>query len=139
MRNAIIERLRSRFHSWSDLGQTLNDKSLDENLDAAKSKSLRDHYWCVIGAREAYTRALESGSRTGFTWTLATIGASDLMDKLDASAKEFERVIGATSDWTEEHDTLLTDLHEHEVMHEGQVIRLMYGLGHELPKSWKWA
>lgn len=139
MRNTILERLRDRFQSWRDLAEGINDDMLDENLNVENSKSLRVHYWCVIGAREAYTKALAAGNREGFEWTLSTISASDLSEKLAASASEFDRVVGATSDWTQERDTLLTELHEHEVMHEGQVIRLMYGLGHELPKSCKWA
>ena len=110
-----------------------------ENLNVENSKSLRVHFWCVVGAREAYIRALEAGSRDGFKWTLSTIDASDLGEKLNASTREFERVIDATGDWTEERDTLLTELHEHEVMHEGQIIRLWYALGHELPQSVKWA
>ena len=59
--------------------------------------------------------------------------------KLKVSALAFDKALEGITDWTPERNALLASLAEHETMHEGQVIRLMYGLGHTLPPSWKWA
>ena len=58
---------------------------------------------------------------------------------LASSGQALIAAIDAVSDWSLEHDELLAAVAEHEVMHEGQIIRHMYGLGRELPASWRWA
>jgi hypothetical protein len=45
----------------------------------------------------------------------------------------------AVGDWTGERDDLLAALYEHEVMHEGQIIRHLYALERRLPGLWRWA
>ena len=65
--------------------------------------------------------------------------AADFAAKLEESGSAVELAFGNVSDWTEERSDLLATLAEHEVMHEGQIIRHMYALERELPSSWVWS
>jgi alkaline phosphatase len=64
---------------------------------------------------------------------------ADFQAKLDDSAAAFNEAIQSVNEWTSQRTTLLVTLAEHEVMHEGQIIRHMYALERELPESWVWA
>lgn len=139
MRDKIIEHLTMRFQSYADLADEVSDEMLQQNLSVPKNKTLRDHFWCVIGARESYTKALEAGEWAGFACSLQKVDKTEVVEQLKASAEAFEKTAANVDDWTEERDELLTSLLEHEVMHEGQMIRHMYALERSLPRSWKWA
>jgi len=139
MREQIVNRLYSRFESYSDLAEELNDDLLTKKIDVPKHKSLAEHLWCVVGARESYARALEQGSWAGFSCSIKEFGAVNFSKKLEESSSAVETAIGLISDWTDERLSLLATLAEHEVMHEGQIIRHMYALEQSLPKSWAWA
>ena len=139
MRNTIIRHLDARFQAWADLASAIDDDLMQEKLPVDKSKSLKEHFWCVIGGRESYTAALKAGAWDGFNCSLQTVDRAEVSQTLATSAATFQETIANIDDWTDERDELLTALFEHEVMHEGQVIRLMYGLGKNLPASWTWA
>lgn len=70
---------------------------------------------------------------------MTTFSQKDFSEKLESSAESFLKTLEGVEDWTAERDKLLVALAEHEVMHEGQVIRHMYGLEMEIPKSVRWA
>lgn len=55
------------------------------------------------------------------------------------SAEAARSTIDAVVEWDDARTELLLTLNEHEVMHEGQIIRHMYGLGYEIPVSVKWS
>ena len=63
----------------------------------------------------------------------------DFTQSLHSSADAARNVISAVSSWTPQRQELLATLAEHEVMHEGQIIRHMYALDRPLPASWVWA
>ena len=139
MRDTIIRNIEQRFGAWQDLAAQIDAALVDQDLPVEKSKPLKNHFWCVVGARESYTKALQAGAWTGFACSLDDFSPDGIAAKLQASADAFTDVVGNIDNWTDQHDDLLAALHEHETMHEGQVIRLMYGLGESLPPSWKWA
>ncbi len=139
MHEQIVIKLLNRFEAYSDLAKTLDDELLKQKVDVPKHKSLAEHLWCVIGARESYARAIEQGSWAGFSCSIQTFGASDFSEKLKESSSGVESAIRAVSDWNEARSNLLATLAEHEVMHEGQIIRHMYAIEQELPASWTWA
>jgi uncharacterized damage-inducible protein DinB len=64
---------------------------------------------------------------------------SDFIEKLQASAESVKDSITQIDDWTQTREQLLLELPDHEVMHEGQIIRHLYGLGDDIPASVKWA
>ena len=139
MREKIIEHITSRFQSYADLAEQVSDEELLDNLSVPRSKDLKNHFWCVVGARESYTRGLASGEWGGFKCSLQKVDKADVIAGLEASAEAFQNTIAKIEDWTEARDELLTSLLEHEVMHEGQIIRHTYALERSLPGSWKWA
>ena len=139
MRARIIENLLNRFAAYSDLAKELDTDLLGKKIGVPKHKSLAENLWCVVGARESYAQAIQQGSWAGFSCSMTAFGAEDFQAKLQTSSAAVEAAIQNTSEWTAERNQLLATLAEHEVLHEGQIIRHMYALEHELPESWVWA
>jgi len=139
MRGRIIENLRARFDAYNDLIAELGDEDLETRINAPKHKSLKEHLWCVVGARESYAKALEAGEWGGFTCSMTSFSASDFKYALKESSDKALSIIDSLPQWSDAQDDLLASLSEHEVMHEGQIIRHIYGVEGTLPSSWKWA
>jgi uncharacterized protein with PhoU and TrkA domain len=139
MKDNLLRNMRARFDAYNDLIADCDENILQEKIDAPKHKSLVEHLWCVIGARESYALALEAGEWQGFSCSLTQFSKDDVAEKLRESSTAVISVIEAIEDWSDARDELLLTLNEHEVMHEGQIIRHMYGLGYEMPDSIKWA
>ena len=95
--------------------------------------------WCVIGARESYAKAIAAGSWSGFACSLSSFSREDFATKLASSADDVVSAIDSVDYWNDERDSLLLSLTEHEVMHEGQIIRHLYGTESQIPESVKWA
>ena len=92
--------------------------------------------WCIVGARESYTRALKVGKWDGFSCSFSMEETDDpakILAKLHSSIQTFNNEISDVQDWTSERHDLLVQLLEHETMHEGQLIRHIYALKQELP------
>ena len=139
MRDTIIKALMERFRAYDDLVKSSSDETIALKLDVPKNKSLMEHLWCVVGARESYAKALTEGSWSGFSCSLSNYSKKDFTEKLTSSAEEVISSITNIEDWTTERDELLLTLSEHEVMHEGQIIRHLHGLEIEIPATVKWA
>lgn len=139
MREKIIENLRARFGAYADLIEQSNDEALGMKFDVPRHKSLLEHLWCVVGARESYAKALRAGQWQGFSCSMTNYSQNDFRTSLKASAKSVSDAIEAIEEWTHDHDEFLAALAEHEVMHEGGIIRHVYGTEGTLPSSWKWA
>ncbi len=139
MRQIVIKNIKDRFAVLSELAESLNDFQYSKSLDLPRYKSAEDHFWCLIGARESYFRAIVAGEWQGFSCSLPDNSKrSDYISALKKTEEEFENVLRGV-EWSEPSESLLASLYEHEVMHEGQLIRLVYGLGLEMPKSSRWA
>lgn len=139
MRTLVTENLKRRFQSYADLIAELDDAAIGERLSAPKHKSLGEHLWCVVGARESYAKALTAGEWSGFHCSMTAFSRDDFARSLESSSRVVLDAIDAVDDWSTARDELLATLGEHEVMHEGQIIRHMYGMGRTLPASWRWA
>ena len=137
MRETVVQNLIKRFNSYAELIGI--DVNLSQKLDAPKQKSLGEHLWCVVGARESYAKALRAGEWDGFSCSMTEFSQSDFIEKLRTSAEDVKGAIKQIDDWTQNRELLLLELSDHEVMHEGQIIRHLYGLGYEIPASVKWA
>jgi hypothetical protein len=137
MRETVVQNLIKRFDSYAELIGI--DVNISEKLDAPKHKSLGEHLWCVVGARESYAKALRAGEWDGFSCSMTEFSQPDFIEKLQTSAEDVKDAIKQIDDWTRNRELLLLELSDHEVMHEGQIIRHLYGLGHEIPASVKWA
>ena len=139
MRKTIIRNIEKRIGAYSDLISAIDSNDLNKKLDIPKNKSVVEHLWCIVRARESYAKALTSGEWQGFACSMKTYDRESFELALASSGQALIAAIDAVSDWSLEHDELLAAVAEHEVMHEGQIIRHMYGLGRELPASWRWA
>ncbi|XOV83316.1 MAG: hypothetical protein ACFHXK_21000 [bacterium] len=139
MRNTLVKNLEARFEAYADLIAETNNDDLQQTLEIEKHKTLAEHLWCIVGARESYARAIAAGQWQGFHCSVTDFTQTGFADKLHDSARGFLRVIRSVEEWTDERETLLATLAEHEVMHEGQIIRHVYGMGGRLPSSWTWA
>jgi uncharacterized damage-inducible protein DinB len=139
LRETMIRNLRTHFDAYAALIAQVRGDELKERLDAPKHKSLGEHLWCVIGSRESYARAITAGKWSGFSCSMQQFSHDDFAAKLASSASTVIETLEQTGDWTPERDELLLQLTEHEVMHEGQIIRHMYGMQRTLPATWRWA
>lgn len=139
MRATIINNIKNRVQSYSDLISEIEPSDLNEKLDVPKSKSLAEHLWCIVGSRESYAKALIAGQWQGFSCSMSKYDHHDFELALTSSGETLIAAIESISEWSSERDQLLAAIAEHEVMHEGQIIRHMYGLRRTLPDSFKWA
>ena len=139
MRDTLIKNLRARFAAYDELASELDNESLQAKLDIEKHKSIAEHLWCIVGSRESHARAIEKGEWDGFSCSMESFTQEDFVQKLLQSAGAVNSALDSVQHWSEEQNQLLANLAEHEVMHEGQIIRHVLGTGNHLPKSWKWA
>ncbi|NOX50858.1 MAG: hypothetical protein GXP16_10050 [Gammaproteobacteria bacterium] len=139
MRQALITALQSRFQSYEDILSATEDVDLVKKIDIPKHKSLAEHLWCIVGARESYAKSITTGKWEGFNCSMANFSHSAFVGSIRSSAVAVIIAIEGVSDWSDEREDLLLALSEHEVMHEGQIIRHLYGLTKEIPDSVKWA
>ena len=139
MKEVVIQRLTSRLEAYSDLLAGMGQVDIEKKLDITKNKNLAEHLWCVIGARESYCQGLRSGSWNGFICSLNEFTVDAFAAKLDQTAALVRSTVADVEDWTQEREELLILLHEHEVMHEGQIIRQIYAMNKSLPDYWYWA
>jgi hypothetical protein len=139
---AILLRFEQAFARWEDLARGLPDEAFGARLPAP-SNSIGAQFWCVVGARESYARALAVGAWQGFACSLTGADIATGADVLAGLTRSAEAFRTATLDlaWTEARLGLLLDLLEHETQHQGQLIRYLYALRLGIPDSWKqrWA
>ncbi len=139
MRDAIIRNLSQRMQCYSELVAEIETTDFGASIDVPKSKTIKEHLWCIVGARESYAKAIEAGEWRGFSCSMSSFDRADFIAALADSAHAVHGVVARVTDWTPSRDDLLALLSEHEVMHEGQIIRHMYALRRTLPQSWRWA
>lgn len=139
MHERLIQRLDARFRAYDELARQLSEELLVRSVDVPKHKTLSDHLWCVIGARESYAKGITAGEWAGFSCSMEGLTTYDFRAKLESSSKAVRDALQPISAWDDARTDLLLSLAEHEVMHEGQIIRHMYALELKLPKSWFWA
>ncbi len=140
MSPVFIERLNNAFALYEEFTKLLDEPLLQSKLATLPSNTIGQQLWCVIGARESYTVAVEKGTWDGFRCSLR---AGDLIDKqqvlqaLRDSAERARKVITAVETWTIEQERLAFQWLEHEIQHHGQLIRYIYGIKIPVPASWK--
>jgi uncharacterized damage-inducible protein DinB len=138
----ILAHIRRLFQAHEDLAEALPEAAFGQKL-STRSNTIGGQFWCVVGARESYTRALERGGWAGFSCSLsaeASRNKGEVIQALKRTTAAFDGIVQNLS-WTDAREHLLVDLLEHETQHQGQLIRYVYGLGHTFPKSWakRWA
>ncbi len=139
MRDTVIENLRKRIGFYADLAERIDDETINAALDVPRHRTLGLHLWCIVGARESFAKAIDAGEMSGWSSSVKNFNRAEFRSKLAASGTTLLDAIHAVREWTPERDRLLAEVAEHEVMHEGQIVRLMFALEKELPESCGWA
>ena len=135
MNQLLKSRLLRSFQLTHDLVAHLEETSLNLDLPNLPSNRISGQLWCVVGARESYTKAIEAGGWQGFSCSLKTSKVKQsVLEALEATHKRLNEVdvVGLGEAQLELAFALL----EHEVQHHGQLIRFVYGNGLSFPASW---
>ena len=136
--DAVRERFERSFAMYRDLVDAIGGDGLTRRLGELRSTTIGAQLWCVVGARESYSRAIAAGAWAGFSCSLDdTADPAKVQGALEAS----QGVVRAALDGLDAADStrwgLALDLLEHEAAHHGQLIRYLYGLKLPIPETWK--
>lgn len=135
MSQQLKTRLDRSFSLTHDLITHLDEAALALDLSNLPSNRIAGQLWCMVGARESYLKAIQSGGWQGFACSLATPRVKpSVLAALDATQQQL-RLLDFTS-LTDAQLDLAFDLLEHEIQHHGQLIRFVYGNGLTFPESW---
>lgn len=135
MSEYLKSRLERAFQLTYDLVHHLDETSLNADLPNLPSNRIAGQLWCIVGARESYTNAIELSGWQGFSCSLKTprVKESVLAMLLETQKRlaqlNFENL-------NDKQVKLAFDLLEHEIQHHGQLIRFVYANGLTFPKSW---
>ncbi|MCB1066252.1 MAG: hypothetical protein KDN20_25460 [Verrucomicrobiae bacterium] len=136
--NVIRERFDRSFVLYRDLIEVIDEATLSSKLPQLPSNTVGLQLWCVVGARESFSRAVVANEWSGFGCSLETTSTkAPVADALDRSAKAVSEVLKSIDAYSDVQNRLIVDLLEHEASHQGQLIRYLYGLKLTIPESWK--
>lgn len=134
MNKIFFNKLKHAFELTEDLAEILTVENLQAKIPAVKSNKIGEQFWCVIGARESFLKAIKESKWQGFSCSVKdNFSILEIQKKL----KETNLLLANLStNFNEQQTNLLLDLYTHEIQHHGQLIRYCYALGIEFPKSW---
>jgi hypothetical protein len=135
MNDILKTRLDRAFTLTRDLVLHLDEGALGLDLPNLPSNRIAGQLWCIVGARESYTRAIEAGEWQGFACSLSAPRVKgSVLAALEATQARL-----ASLDFAGLGDgqlALAFDLLEHEIQHHGQLIRYVYANGLTFPGNW---
>lgn len=135
MNQGLKAHLVRSFKLTQDLIVHLNEEALGLDLPNLPSNRIAGQLWCIVGARESYTKAIEAGGWQGFACSLTMPRAKQsVLAALDATLARLGEIDFA--DLNETQADLALELLEHEIQHHGQLIRFVYANGLTFPVSW---
>ena len=139
MRDALIASVTHRFRSYDDLIAAIESRQLRQKLDAPRHKSLLEHLWCVVGARESYAQALSTGAWGGFACSMTQQHSRRSRGQAQGLRRGRTRSHRVGRRLDQRARPTAHELDEREVMHEGGIIPHMYAFELDIPASVKWA
>lgn len=126
------------FGLYDDLIASFEEETLAAKLPQIPSNALGLQLWCVVGARESFSRAIAANQWSGFHCSLETATEkAPVAEALQRSALAVSEVLKSIHTYSDVQNRLIIDLLEHEAAHHGQLIRYLYGLKLAIPQSWK--
>jgi len=115
-----------------ELGTALDELGLHARNGAKRSNTIGGQLWCVVGARESYARAIESGSWQGFSCGLDEPHSPNAVRvSLSSSKRLVLELLQRLDRLSDTQEDFLLSLLEHESQHHGQLIR--YFFANDLP------
>lgn len=139
MREILTRNLAQRFESYNDLIRHIDENTLTDGLGVPHDKTVREHLWCIVGTRESFTQAIADDAPLDWKCSMTRFDRDDFAAALAASSKAFLAAVTSVVQWSDHQADLLARTVEHEAMHEGQIIRQVWGLEKTLPESCYWA
>ena len=140
MNDLLRRRLERANTLYLDFIDTVTPEQLASRLVDLPSDTIGHQLWCVLGARESYPRAARAGEWQGFTSPVSgeqSTDAAAVRAALVKTAAEVDEWVAGIDGGDEDSWRYVLALLEHETMHQGQLIRYMYGLGIDRPHSWQ--
>lgn len=135
MSQKLKAKLDRSFKLTYDLVVHLDETALGLDLPNLPSNRISGQLWCVIGARESYTRPIETDGWKGFACSLtAPLAKQSVLAALEATHIRLDKIDFASL--SDAQVDLAFDLLEHELQHHGQLIRFVYGNKLTFPDSW---
>lgn len=139
MQHLIDARLDAVFGLYDELIALLDGTQLRQSLPVP-SNPIGMQLWCLVGGRETWARAMETGAWGPFGCSIAAFEDTQKPDlvaeALAASASAFRKAaLASASDETRTDFKL--GLLEHESQHLGQILRYLLGLRIVPPPGWK--
>ena len=138
--NNVLRRRLARANTlYLDFVDTVSADQLGSRLRDLPSDTVGHQLWCVLGARESYPKAARAGEWQGFTSPVTheqTTDAAVLRAALEQTAADVDDWVAALAADDEASFAYALALLEHETQHHGQLIRFLYGLGIDRPRSW---
>ena len=139
LQRLIAARLDATFALYAELIDALDEADLRRSLPVP-SNPIGLQLWCVVGARETWARALETGTWGPFRCSLAAVEETRRRDAvaraLETSATAYRAAAGAGGN-DDSRTEFKLGLLEHENQHLGQLLRYLLGLGLAIPPGWK--
>ncbi|QDU10111.1 hypothetical protein [Gimesia aquarii] len=134
----INESFDRSFTLYRDLIESIEESTLSSKLARLPSNTLGLQLWCVIGARESFSKAIKANQWSGFSCSLEnTDNKVSVAEALHRSESAVSEALETISEFSDVQNRLVIDLLEHEAAHHGQLIRYLYGLKLTIPASWK--
>ena len=132
----IKQRLKNAFTLTSDLLESMDETNLKLKINDVPSNTIGGQYWCIIGARQSYNKAMEhDGEWQGFLCELEDPhNKEDVIKLLELTSKGLDDL--KIDEKNERVMTKLLELLEHEIQHHGQLIRFVYANKLKFPESW---
>jgi hypothetical protein len=140
MRDVLARRLAAAFDLHAVLAASLDEAALRSTLGELPSNTIGAQFWCVVGGRESYARAIETGIWAGFGCSLSAADTTvphRVGDALASSAAAASSAVLAEPDLSEPQVELALQLLEHETQHHGQLSRYLYALRMPMPEPWR--
>lgn len=126
------------FTLYRDLVESIESSKLDSKIPNVPSNTVGLQLWCVVGARESFSRAIKANEWSGFSCSLQSpTEKTQVADALSRSADDVADTLTNIESFSDVQNRMIIDLLEHESAHHGQLIRYIYGLKLDIPDSWK--
>jgi hypothetical protein len=127
------------FALYDELIASLDGAQLRQSLPVP-SNPIGMQLWCVVGARETWARAMNTGTWGPFKCSIGSFQDTQkpglVANALATSGSAFREAARANAEDEKRTDFKLALL-EHESQHLGQILRYLLGLGIDPPPGWK--
>ena len=142
MFDATQDRLARILDLSNQLAEATTDESLQSKLGQSRSNAIGEQFWCIVGARESYSEAIQIGSWQGFSCSLNSETVFKRWSVVDAMRTSKATAVDSVSGLLEfDRDgprlQFIFDLWEHEAQHQGQLIRYFYANDIEFPEEFR--